>query len=143
MALAGSGPPASASPRHRKKPLALPVHPVYGVGMEKPMAITTCTVRTATGGTCGQPAEATGTSRTGFAWAECAEHAADAGSMASAKPASDGSVKVGDRVGVTHIGIDKVGTVTKVGRVGVLVDVPIHGGEARKVIRRRFDEITR
>jgi invasion protein IalB len=53
------------------------------------------------------------------------------------------AIEVGDTVTVQHIGIDKVGTVVEIRRTCVMIDVPIHGGADRKIIRRSHDEITR
>jgi hypothetical protein len=50
-------------------------------------------------------------------------------------------IVVGTTVSVVHIGIVKVGTVVKVGTTRVHVEVPIHGGEASKVIVRPISEV--
>jgi hypothetical protein len=43
--------------------------------------------------------------------------------------------KMGDYVGVRHVGVDKRGKVVRVGRLNVDVEVPIHGGKQQKVVR--------
>lgn len=43
--------------------------------------------------------------------------------------------KMGDYVGVRHVGLDKRGKIVRVGRVNVDVEVPIKGGKEHKIVR--------
>jgi hypothetical protein len=108
--------------------------------MEKPMSTTetkTCTVRDSEfPGDCGQPAVASGTSRTGFKWAECAEHADDPRSMTASSASSAAAFMIGDTVIVRHAGVTKPATVTHVGRTRITVEVATpHSRSGRPTMR--------
>jgi hypothetical protein len=82
-----------------------------------------CTVgpRATDGGRCGRPAVTTFTGRNGETFAECADHD-------MSRIVTGHGFAPGDRVAVTHAGIDKVGRVVKIGRTRVTVEVPTYGG---------------
>ena len=53
-------------------------------------------------------------------------------------------LKPGDRVRVVHIGLDKIGVVTRVGRVLYDAEVPVYGGKRTKVLHGlRIEEVRR
>lgn len=93
----------------------------------------TCTVQFATTGKCGRPAVWTdGT------FAECAEHAADAGALAKAPAAAAarvGEYAVGDRVRVARYGKVYDATVTKVGARGAAYATFTYGNGTRRTVR--------
>ncbi len=102
-----------------------------------------CTIQNATG-ICGKPAVTTFTGRDGTVYAECAEHDMS-GTAASAVVASiPRGIMVGDHVTVCHIGIEKHGVVTWVGRSRCHVEVTVAAGrrdERRKVIARAIADV--
>lgn len=111
-------------------------------------APTTCTVRFATTGPCGEPAVQIVVTPSGKKFAECAAHASppvgrirvipvDSGEVLTAAPVAP--FAVGDTVAVGHGGIRKVGVVTAVRRTRATVEVPNRDGV--KEIDRNFDEI--
>lgn len=93
------------------------------------MAATTCTVRTAVGGTCGKPAVYSFTGSRGEAFGECAEHFHGAISATSV-----GLVKVGDTVAVHRHGKRYDGRVVRVTKAGnVFAEVTYDNGVTRTV----------
>jgi len=101
----------------------------------------TCTVTHAMG-RCGKPAVVTFTTTAGETFAECAEHAT--GPMGHGTTRVEAApFEIGERVTVEHIGVAKIGRITKVGRTRVTVEVTVgRGTTARtKEITRGFAEV--
>lgn len=95
-------------------------------------APTTCTVVTsATGGRCAAPAVHSFAATTGETFAECEAH--DTRRVVAATPGV--AVGVGSTVHVRHAGRTKAGTVVRVGRTRVAVEVLTpHGRTSRTVV---------
>lgn len=97
----------------------------------------TCTVRLSADGTlCGEPAVRIFTSGlTGIEYAECETHDVGPGHGHIAQ------IAPGVRAEVPYRGETRIGTVVRVARVNVDVEIPLASG-GTKTITRRIDEIT-
>lgn len=94
-------------------------------------ATATCTVHRASG-PCGATA-----AWTDGTYAECAAHAADPGSMASAAKGVSrvGTARVGDVVAIHRHGKVYAGTVTRVGARGAVYASVVYDNGARREVR--------
>lgn len=93
----------------------------------------TCTIGpdAVTGARCGTPAIVSFVARDGRTYHECAAHHVFLDSAA---------IKVGDPITVDHCGVRKVGTVVRVGRSRVVIDVPTYGGKRTARITRPLED---
>lgn len=102
------------------------------------MTVATCTVRTATG-LCGKPAVYTERSAmTGETLGECAEHAAQPGSLAHTRhliTTNIGAMKVGDTVNVHRYGKVYTATVVKIGQRGAVYAEFTYNNGAKRTVR--------
>jgi hypothetical protein len=102
------------------------VFTVYMSTTPAPIPGRTCTIPVDGGAhLCGAPAVRILGSHGQFA--ECAAH--DAGPIGTTATAAD--FAPGDRVTVSHVGIDKIGTVVRVARTRCVVSVPVFTGTRR------------